>query len=98
MDAQKFRHTHRVTYADCTVGDHIYYSRYFELLEAARGEFFRHLGVTFREWQDRDAIFPVVECNIRYHAPARYDDVLAMELWLTTAERIRLDFAFRITD
>jgi acyl-CoA thioester hydrolase len=96
MEAVVFRHSHRVTYADCTVGDHIYYSRYLDLLEAARGEFFRHLGTTFRQWQDRDLIFPVVECRVRYKAPARYDDVLSTELWVTKAERIRLNFGSRI--
>jgi len=40
-----FRHIYRVVYADCTLGNHIYYSRYLDILEAARGEFFRHLGV-----------------------------------------------------
>ncbi|EEF57182.1 hypothetical protein Cflav_PD0189, partial [Pedosphaera parvula Ellin514] len=41
MAGQLYRHSYRVTYADCTVGNHIYYSRYLNLLEAARGEFFR---------------------------------------------------------
>ena len=96
MEARTFRHVHRVTYADCTVGDHIYYSRYLDLLEAARGEFFRHLGVTFRQWQEQDAIFPVIECRLRYKSPARYDDVLTIEVWVTEAERVRLNFAHRI--
>ena len=44
--AEPFRYPHRVTYAECTVGDHIYHSRYLDLLEAARGEFMRSLGPT----------------------------------------------------
>ena len=39
--AEPFRHHHRVTYAECTIGDHVYHSRYLDLLEAARGEFMR---------------------------------------------------------
>ena len=91
-----FRHSHRVTYADCTVGNHIYYGRYLHLLEAARGEFFRQLGVTFLQWQERDFIFPVIECTLRYKAPARYDDVLNIEVRPTTADRIRLNFSYRV--
>jgi acyl-CoA thioester hydrolase len=98
MSAPGFRHVHRVTYADCTVGNHIYYSRYLDLLEAARGEFFRQLGTTLLEWQARDTLFPVVECRLRYKAPARYDDVLTIEVWPVTAERIRLNFAYRISN
>ena len=92
-----FRHTHRVSYADCTVGNHIYYGRYLELLEIARGEFFRHLGTTLLQWQEREVIFPVIECRLRYKGMARYDDVLSIEVWPTVAERARLNFAHRIT-
>ena len=92
----RFSHIHRVSYAECTLGNHIYYSRYLDLLEAARGEFFRSLGTSFLKWQEQGTIFPVVECSLRYKAPARYDDVLAVELWVTLAERARLNFGYRV--
>ena len=98
MAGQIFHHTHRVTYTECTVGNHIYYARYLDLLEAARGEFFRALGTTLAQWQDRDVIFPVIECRLAYKAPARYDDLLTIETWLTTAQKIRLNFANRIVN
>ena len=96
MSSLIFRHSHRVTYSECTLGNHVYYSRYLDILETARGEFFRHLGATFLKWQEQDVIFPVVECRLRYRAPARYDDLLTIETWLTSLERIRLNFAYRI--
>jgi len=89
---------HRVTYADCAIGNHIYYARYLDILEAARGDFFRQLGATFLDWQHRDVIFPVVECHLRYKAPARYDDVLEVELWISLAERARLSFGYRVVN
>jgi acyl-CoA thioester hydrolase len=91
-----FRHIHRVTYAECTVGNHIYHSRYLDLLEAARGEFFRSLGTTVLELQERDYIFPVIEARLIYKAPARYDDLLTMEIWPTVIERVRINFGHRI--
>ena len=96
MTAQVFRHPHRVTYAECTLGNHVYYARYLDLLEEARGEFFRHLGAPFSRWQEEDTIFPVVECRLRYKGAARYDDVVTTELWLVTLGRVRLTFAYRI--
>jgi len=96
MPVDIFRHTHRVTYSECTLGDHVYYARFLDILEAARGEFFRQLGVPFTTWQQRDTQFPVVECRLHYHAPARYDDLLSVELWPTVAERIRLNFSHRV--
>ena len=91
-----FRHMHRVSYAECTVGNHIYHSRYLDLLEAARGEFLRSLGPTVLELQERDCIFPVVEAKLRYKFPARYDDLLAIEVWPTMAEKVRVNFSHRI--
>ena len=91
-----FVHRHRVTYAECTVGNHIYHSRYLDLLEAARGEFLRSLGTTVLHLQNHDAIFPVVEARLRYRYPARYDDLLSIEVWPTQVDRVRVNFGHRI--
>ena len=95
---EPFRHQHRVCYAECTVGNHIYHSRYLDLLEAARGEFLRSLGQTVLALQDADCIFPVIEARLCYKAPARYDDLLTIEVWMTLVERVRLNFSHRILD
>ena len=94
--AEPFRYQHRVTYAECTIGDHIYHSRYLDLLEAARGEFMRSLGQPVLALQDADYIFPVIEARLRYKLPARYDDLLTIEVWLTLVQRVRLNFGHRI--
>jgi acyl-CoA thioester hydrolase len=96
--AELFRHPHRVTYADCTLGDHLYHSRYLDLLEAARGEFLRSLGQPVLNLQAADYIFPVIEARLRYKFPARYDDLLAIEVWLTLVQRVRLNFGHRIVN
>lgn len=90
------RHLHRVTYADCTVGNHVYYGRYLDLLEAARGEMFRSVGRTFADWQAEGVIFPVIEVQLRYRAAARYDEVLAIETRVVEAGGVRVTFAYRI--
>src|SRR5271165_6921077 len=94
--SESFRYRHRVTYAECTVGDHIYHSRYLDLMEAARGEFMRSLGKAVLELQEEDYIFPVIEARVRYKFPARYDDLLTIEVWMTRVERVRLNFGHRI--
>lgn len=91
-----FIHTHRVTYAECTIGNHVYYARYLDLLEGARGEFFRAVGIPFQQLHASGTIFPVIEVRLRYKGAARYDDVLRIEMWLAELERVRLNFACRI--
>ncbi len=94
--ASLFRHPHRVSYAECTVGNHVYHARYLDFLEAARGEFLRSLGAPVEFWQGRDAIFPVIEARLRYKFPARYDDVLAIEVWPALVQGARVNFGHRI--
>ncbi len=91
-----YRHIHRVTYAECTVGNHIYYARYLNLLEEARGEMFRDAGIPFLQLQENDVIFPVVEVHLKYKGPARYDDLLTIELWITELGKIRLNVGSRV--
>lgn len=87
----------RIQYADCTVGNHVYYGRYLDLLEAARGELLRSVGEPFLKWQERGVIFPVFEVRLRYREAARYDDEVAVELELSRLRKAFLHFACRIT-
>ena len=98
MSTQSYIHHHRVTYGECTVGNHVYYARYLDILEGARGEFFRFLGHPLLMWQERDTIFPVIECHCRYKAPARYDDVLSIEMKVASIDRIRFSFNYVVRD
>jgi acyl-CoA thioester hydrolase len=91
-----FKFEHRVTYAECTVGNHVYYARYLDILEAARGDFFRKTGPSLLALQEGGVAFPVIELNIAYKGPARYDDLVAVELWITEMKGIRLSFGFQI--
>ena len=91
-----FRHSLRVTYADSTVGNHVYYARYFDYLEAARSSFFRELGHPFQTLEDEGFAFPVIHCDGNFKSSARFDDLIHVDLWLTSVARIRLDFAYSI--
>lgn len=96
MGAKHFTHTHRVTYHECTVGNHVYYARYLDILEEARGEFFRALEMPCRQLQEEGILFPAVECQLKYKAAARYDDVLAVEVWVAELRSVRVTFGYRI--
>ena len=96
MPETVFRHSHRVVYAECTVGNHVYYARYLDMLEAARGEFLRQLGRTALQWQQAGLAFPVIGLEISYKGPARYDDLLTIELWVAQMGGVRLNVGFRI--
>jgi len=96
MSSGAFCYSHRVTYAECTLGDHVYHSRYLDILEAARGEFFRQRGTSFLDWQGWGIIFPIIECRLTYKSMARYDDLLDIQVELLQARGVRTQFGYRI--
>lgn len=96
MSGTVYKHEHRVIYAECTLGNHVYYSRYLDMLEAARGEFFRDIGHPLLSLQEQGTIFPVISVDISYKGMARYDDLLTVELFAKEAAGIRFTIGFRI--
>jgi len=96
MSDAVFEHRHRVAYAECTVGNHVYYSRYLDMLEEARGEMFREAGCPLLGLQESGLGFPVIAVEMSYKGPARYDDLLSIQLWMTEMRGIRLTVGFRI--
>ena len=96
MSTSVFRWRHRVTYSECTMGNHVYYARYLDILEEARGEFFRHAGQPLTRLQEADTLFPVIEARLRYRSAARYDDLLTIEVGVAELAKVRVEFSHRI--
>ncbi|HEY3854918.1 MAG TPA: thioesterase family protein [Verrucomicrobiae bacterium] len=94
--AAAFKFEHRVTYSECTVGNHVYYARYLDILEYARGGFFRSAGLPLLQLQENGTAFPVIEVKIAYKGPARYDDIVTVNLWINEMKGVRLNFGFQI--
>jgi acyl-CoA thioester hydrolase len=90
------RSTCRVLYADTDAGGVVYYGAYLRFLERARTEFMRDLVCPYREIQDCGLVLPVVECYVRYKAPARYDDLLLVETALFEVRGVSCRFHYRI--
>ena len=91
-----FKHQIRVAYRDVTTGNHVYYARYLDILEIVRNEIFRDLGHSLLRLQEEGVIFPVVECSLRYHAAARYDDLLDIETRVTNLGRVQFALSYEV--
>jgi acyl-CoA thioester hydrolase len=91
-----FRFQMRVPYSDITLGNHVYYARYLNWLEAARGEAFREMGKTLLEYQDENLMFPVVECLVKFHKAARYDDEIEVRSGLAEVAKVRFLWVYEV--
>lgn len=87
MSAGSFKSLMRVTWADTDATGVVHFSRYFVFFERAEEEFYRSLGFNFTDFRDKGLWFPRVEAFCQYKKPARFDDLLEVEL---TVEELRM--------
>lgn len=87
MDKLIHRSQHRVLYGDTDAAAVVYNANYLRYFELGRTEFMRDRVCTYREIEQLGIILPVTECHIRFKAPARYDDLLIIETFLTELKK-----------
>jgi acyl-CoA thioester hydrolase len=76
--------TVRVRYAETDRMDVVYYGNYAMYFEIGRVEAIRNLGVSYKDIEDMGIILPVVELNIKYLRPAKYDDLIIIKSQIKT--------------
>ncbi len=87
----------RVIYGDTDQMGVVYYANYLRYFEAGRNEFIRARGLRYRDFEERFSLrLPVVEAEVSYRLPARYDDLLTVETSLTKVKRASARFGYRV--
>jgi tol-pal system-associated acyl-CoA thioesterase len=87
----------RVYWEDTDAGGVVYYANYLRFLERARSEWLRALGIDqVRMLLEERLQFVVVEANVRYHRPARFDDELIVTVALESMRGASLVMAQEI--
>jgi acyl-CoA thioester hydrolase len=69
----------RVRYAEADPMNVVYYGNYAQYFEVGRVESLRNLGISYKSIEDMGIMLPVVELNIKYLRPAKYDDLLTIK-------------------
>jgi acyl-CoA thioester hydrolase len=69
----------RVYWEDTDAGGIVFYANYLKFFERARTEWLRALGVEQQRLRDTvGGMFVVTDTQLKYHRPARLDDVLSV--------------------
>jgi len=90
--------TVRVRYPETDRMGVVYHGNYMVWFEIGRTELMRELDCTYGELEDRDSIyFPVVEIGARFHAPARYDELLDVNTILVSVGGARVRFEYEVS-
>jgi acyl-CoA thioester hydrolase len=92
-DAAGFRLSVRVYFEDTDAAGIVYYANYLKYFERCRSEWLRALGIDQRNLAERDGRgFVVADLAVRYHRPARLDDVLTIDAAIRQRARSYLVF------
>lgn len=84
----------RVRYCECDPMGVVHHTVYPVWFEMGRTELLRATGRTYRELEAAGVFLAVVRLDVRYRAPARYDDVLTLHTTLAKITRVKLVHAY----
>lgn len=88
----------RVRYAETDQMGVVYHSHYLIWCELGRTDHMREGGMSYREMEESGVMLAVAEANIRYRAPARYDDLVRVETTLTDVSSRAVTFDYVISN
>jgi acyl-CoA thioester hydrolase len=88
----------RVRYSETDQMGVVYHTNYLVWCEIGRTDFIRHSGATYADLERRGVLLAVSEATIRYHAAARYDDLIRVETTLAAVRSRAVTFDYLITN
>lgn len=94
-----YRHTWqlRVRYGETDQMGFVYYGVYAQYFEVARVEAIRNLGILYADLERTHHIWmPVMNMQVRYLRPARYDDLLTIETTIPSLPHKDIRFRYEI--
>jgi acyl-CoA thioester hydrolase len=88
----------RVRYSETDQMGVVYHTNYLVWCEIGRTDFIRRSGATYADLERRGVLLAVSEATIRYHAAARYDDLIRVETTLAAVRSRAVTFDYVITN
>ena len=86
----------RVRYYDTDQMGIVYYGNYARFYEIGRVEVMRHLGMNYKELEERGISMPVYDLNSHFIRPAKYDDLLTIRVTIPQLPKTRFMFSYEI--
>jgi acyl-CoA thioester hydrolase len=93
---QQHTTTIRVRYPEVDAMGYLHHSRYLQYFEIGRIELLRATGYSYADLEKAGVFFAVVKAEVRYRAPARYDDELTLLTRIVRQTTVRLDHAYEL--
>ncbi|MCB9639057.1 MAG: acyl-CoA thioesterase [Myxococcales bacterium] len=88
----------RVRYVETDQMGVVHHASYLDWLEEGRMDYMRQRGLSYSMIEEMGFFLPVVECKVRYLAPARFEQELVLRSWIKELQPLMTVFAYRLED
>ena len=89
-------HRYRVVFGDTDQMGVVYYGNYLQFFERGRVAYLRNVGFSYSDFQKNGRQLPVVDAQVKYSQPARYEDLLEVETRMSVLGKARIGFEYTI--
>lgn len=87
----------RVRYAETDQMGVVYHANYLVWCEMGRTELIRRRGESYAQLERDGVVLAVADARVRYHAPARYDDMIRVDAWVEGVRSRTVTFGYRVS-
>jgi acyl-CoA thioester hydrolase len=88
--------TIRVRYAETDRMGLLHHANYLVYFEQGRTELLRSRGLSYRDLEDQGYLLVLTKLEVRYRAPARYDDLLTLRTTVVKTTAVRIDHRYEL--
>lgn len=86
----------RVRYCETDAMGFLHHANFVNYYEMGRTELLRAQGGSYRAIEEAGLFLVVVKLDCRYHAPARYDDLLTLETTVVRTSAVKIEHSYRL--
>jgi acyl-CoA thioester hydrolase len=90
------RHEIRVIFGDTDQMGVVYYANYLRYFEGSRAAYWRALGKSYKDLEAWGVALPVVEAHCKYKRPARYEDLLEIDVEVGELRGASIRFVYEV--
>ncbi len=88
--------TFRVRYPEVDAMGYVHHSRFLQYFEIGRVEMLRSQGCCYADLERQGVFFVVIKAEIRFRAPAKYDEELTLTTRLIRSTHVRYDHTYEL--
>ncbi|HNX26416.1 MAG TPA: thioesterase family protein [Phycisphaerae bacterium] len=86
----------RVRYPEVDQMGYVHHSRYWQYFEMGRIEMLRRQGYSYAEMERMGIFVVVVKAAIRYHLPAKFDEIIVVKTTIKKIGAARIDYEYEV--